>query len=165
MVTIEEERVTVTLSGLTSVTYHTKEYSPDLVLTKLPHDILTAVAFVLHRAGHSNIAAQIACEHLDKSTLLEHSEIFGGVLQAIARGQRLTDGLRLADALLQPGRPLLAQALIVPALMSSGRSGTEGEYLRQVMKRIIERFEESGQMRQAATTEELMTEPHFDSTA
>jgi tetratricopeptide (TPR) repeat protein len=151
MVTIEEEQVTVTLSGLTSVTYHTKEYSPDLVLTKLPHDILTAVAFVLHRAGHSNIAAQIASEHLDKSTLLEHSEIFGGVLQAIARGQRLTDGLRLADALLQPGRLLLAQALIVPALMSSGRSGTEGEYLRQVMKRIIERFEESGQMRQAAT--------------
>ncbi len=151
LVIVEERRVIVSLSGLSSVTYHTEEYPPDLVLTKLPHDILSAVAFVLHRAGHSSVAAQIACEHLDKSTLLENAVIFFGVLQAVAKGQRLTDGLRLADALLEPDRLLLAQALIVPALMSSSRTGAEGEYLRQVMKRLIKCFEESGQIRQAAT--------------
>ena len=100
-------------------------YPPEFLRTKLPHDILTAVALVLHRAGHSNIAAPIACRHLDKSTLLGTPEIFFAVLQAIAKGQHLADGLRLADALLQPERLVLAQVFMVPALMSSGRSTME----------------------------------------
>src|SRR6267143_1720225 len=52
MVFIENDQITVTLSGLTSLVFHTKGYPPDFLPTKLSHDILTAVALVFHRAGH-----------------------------------------------------------------------------------------------------------------
>jgi tetratricopeptide (TPR) repeat protein len=153
MIFIEGDKVVVSLSGLTSLTFHTQAYPTEFVSTKLPHDILTSVALVFDRAGHSNIAAQIACRHLDKSTFLGTPRIFFAVLQAIAKGRRLTDGLRLAEAFLQPKLLLLAQVFMVPALMSGATSlsTSEREYLRQLMKLAIERFEAAGQMQQAAT--------------
>src|SRR5260370_4149051 len=146
-IVIEKDKIVVSLSGLTSLTFHTAAYPLELVPTKLSHDILTAVALVFDRAGHSNIAAQIACMHLDKSTFLGTPEIFFAVLQAIARGRRLTDGLRLAEALLRPKLLFFAQVLMGPSLMSGGTSlsASEREYLAHLMNLSIERFAAAGQ--------------------
>ncbi len=152
-IVIDNTKFVVNLSGLTSLTFHTESYPAEFVTTKLPHDILTSVALVLGRAGHYNLAAQIACRHLDKSSLLGTPEIFFQVLRAIAKGRRLTDGLRLAEVLLKPETLPLAQMLIVPALMRGGAplSASENEYLRYLMKQIIERLEVDGRKEQAAT--------------
>jgi len=152
-ITIERDQIVVSLSGLKTITFHTEAYPPELVTTKLPHDLLTAVALVFGSAGHFNVAAQIACKHLDKSSFLRNLQILFRVLRAIARARRLTDGLRLAEALLKPATLSLAQLLIVPALISGGASlsTSEREYLRYLMKQIIEGFEANGQDEQAAT--------------
>jgi len=94
---------------------------------------------VLGRVGHSSLGAQIACKHLDKSSFVGTPEIFFQVLQAIAKGRRLTDGLRLAEALLKLETLSLAQLLIVPALMRGGVSlaASEREYLRYLSNRLL----------------------------
>jgi hypothetical protein len=150
---IENAQIVVSLSGLTSVTFGTTTYPTELVTTKLPHDVLTAVALVLDRAGHSNVAAQIACQHLDKSRFLDTPEVFFPVLRAIAKGRRLTEGLRLAERLLRSETLQWAQFLLMPALMRGGGSlsASEREDLRRLMKLVIERFEALGQKEQAAT--------------
>ncbi len=152
-IVIDNARFVVSLSGLTSLTFHTESYPAEFATTKLPHDILTTIGVVLGRAGHHNLAAQIACKHLDKSSLLETPEIFFQVLRAIAKGRCLTDGLRLAEALLKSESLSLAQMLIVPALMSGGAplSASEIEYLRSLMKQIIERHKADGRKEEAAT--------------
>jgi len=152
-IVIDNAQIVVNLSGLSSLTFHTQSYPAEFVATKLPHDILTAVGLVLGRVGHSSLGAQIACKHLDKSSFLGTPEIFFQVLQAIAKGRRLTDGLRLAEALLKPETLSLAQLLIVPALMRGGVSlaASEREYLRYLMKQIIERLEGGGRKDSAAS--------------
>jgi len=151
-IVIDNAAIVVSLSGLSTTTLHTTAYPSELVTTKLSHDILTAVALVFDGTGHSHVAAQIACRHLDKSTLLSTPAIFFAVLRAIAKGHRFTDGLRLAEALLRPEMLLLAQVLLIPALMHGKSLQTsETEYLRHLMKRVIEGFEAAGMNAQAAT--------------
>ena len=152
-IVISNTQIVVSLAGLASITFQTAGYPKELVATKLPHDILTAIALVLDRAGHSDIAAQIACQHLDKSRFLETPEVFFSVLRTIAKGRRLTEGIRLAERLLQPEALQWAQFLLVPALMRGGASlsSSEREYLGHLMKLLIERFEVLGAVAQAAT--------------
>jgi tetratricopeptide (TPR) repeat protein len=153
-VLIGNEKTEVTLAGLKSVTLHTRgKYPEKLAIGVFPHDVLTLVAFVLHQAGHSNIAAQVAAKHLDKSSVLGIPEIVLSLLGALARAGRTTDALHLAERLLDsPDRAFLAQLMVVPALLNlSSLSASEVEYVRHVMRSIIERAEREGNNPQAAT--------------
>lgn len=146
-ITISNDILSVDLAGLRSFTLDLKEpYPKTLVTTKLPHDALSAVAFVLAKAGHFNEASEIASSHLDQGTFARNPDVFFALVGAMARSRRVPDALRLARNLLRSaGGPQLAQwLLIVVRDRTHSLQDSELEYLRQVMQIFIERATELG---------------------
>jgi len=146
-ITISNDILSVDLAGLRSFTLDLKEpYPKALVTTKLPHDALTAVAFVLAKAGYFNEASEIASSHLDQGTFARNPDVFFALVGALARSRRVPDALRLARNLLRSaGGPQLAQwLLIVVRERTHSLQDSELEYLRQVMQIFIERATELG---------------------
>ena len=146
-ITISNDMLSVDLAGLRSFTLHLEEpYPKVLVTTKQPHDVLTAIAFVLAKAGHFNEASEIASSHLDQGTLARNPDVFFTLVGAMARSRRVPDALRLARKLLRSAaRPQLAQWLLIVVRDRTGSlEDSELEYLRQVMQMFIERATELG---------------------
>ena len=153
-ITISNDMLIVDLAGLRSITLHLEEpYPKGLVTTKLPHDVLTAVAFVLAKAGHFNEASEIASSHLDQGTLARNPDVFFTLVGAMARSRRVPDALRLARKLLRSAAgPQLAQWLVIVVRARTGSlQDSELEYLQQVMKMFIERATELGDARLLGT--------------
>lgn len=76
-VSISDDLFVVSLAGLKSFTWRFTEPSPKASVTStLPHDVLTAVAFVLSKAGYSSEASEIASSHLGESTFAGSAEVF-----------------------------------------------------------------------------------------
>jgi len=146
-IAISSDVLIVDLAGLKSFTWRLKEpYPKAFVTTKLPHDVLAAVAFILAKAGHFNEAAEIATSHLDQGTLAGNADVFFELLRAMARSRRVPDALRLAKKFLQlAARPLLAQWLLIVTRARTGSlQDSELEYLREVMQMFIQRATELG---------------------
>jgi tetratricopeptide (TPR) repeat protein len=153
-ITISNDMFIVDLAGLKSFIWHLKEpYPKALVTTKLPHDALTAVAFVLAKAGHFNEASEIASSHLDQATFVTSPEVFFELLGAMARSRRVPDALRLARKLLKSAAgPHLAQWLLIVVRARTGSlQDSELEYLQEVMQMFIERATELGDARLLGT--------------
>jgi tetratricopeptide (TPR) repeat protein len=153
-ITISNDILIVDLAGLRSITLHLEEpYPKALVTTKLPHDALTAVAFVLAKAGHFNEAAEIASSHLDQGALARNPDVFFTLVGAMARSRRVQDALRLARKLLRSAAgPQLAQWLVIVVRARTGSlQDSELEYLQQVMKMFIARATELGDARLLGT--------------
>jgi len=153
-ITISNDMLIVDLAGLRSITLHLEEpYPKALVTTKLPHDVLTAVAFVLAKAGYFNEASEIASSHLDQGTLARNPDVFFALVGAMARSRRVPDAIRLARGLLRSAAgPQLAQWLLIVVRARTGSlQDSELEYLQQVMKMFIERATELGDARLLGT--------------
>jgi len=149
-VSISNEILAVSLAGLKSFTWRFEQpYPKALITTTLPHDVLTAVAFVLAKAGHSSEASEIASSHLGQSTLTESADVFFELLGAMARSRRALDALRLARKLIPSAAgPLLAQWLtIVATAHIECLQDSELEYFQGVMRLTIERAAELGDAR------------------
>jgi len=145
--TISSDMLIVDLAGLRSFTWHLREpYPKALVTTKLPHDALIAIAFVLAKAGHFNEASEIASSHLDQGTLARIPDVFFPLVGAMARSRRVPEALRLARNLLRSAAgPQLAQWLLIVVRARTGSlQDSELEFLRQVMQMFIERATELG---------------------
>jgi len=153
-ITISKDMLIVDLAGLRSFTWFLeKPYPKALVTTKLPHDALTAIAFVLAKAGHFNEAAEIASSHLDQGALARNPDVFFALVGAMERSRRVPDALRLARKLLRSAAgPQLAQWLVIVVRARTGSlQDSELEYLQQVMKMFIERATELGDSRLLGT--------------
>jgi tetratricopeptide (TPR) repeat protein len=153
-ITLSNERMSVDLAGLKSFTWDFKEpYPKSMVTTKLPHDVLTAVAFVLAKAGHFNEAVEIAGSHLYEGTLASNPDVFFALVGAMAASRRVPDALRLAKKLLASAAgPQLAQwLLIVVRSRTDSLQDSELEYLEHVMKMFVERATELGDERLQGT--------------
>ena len=151
-IAVSNERIVVSWGGLCSLTIKSlEEYKGQT--EKLAHDVLTAVAFVLSKAGHPNEAASIAFNHLRSGKMKQNADIFFELLGAMVKARRFTETLSMTrNVLSELGEPGFAQLLLLPALMNqSSFTASELEVLREVMLLLIKRATELGDMKMAAT--------------
>jgi tetratricopeptide (TPR) repeat protein len=146
-VVISNEKLIVNLAGLRSLTMRLDRAFPsDYLTAKFPHDVMTAIAFVLAKAGKSSEAVAVGRNHLALGTMVENKEVTSAILGAMASAHRLADALNLVRQLLaNTPRPHLAQwFLIVIRLYTKSLSASEVKELRELMQLLIDKAEESG---------------------
>jgi tetratricopeptide (TPR) repeat protein len=144
---VSNNTVVVSLAGLRSFTLHFHQpYSAESARRSLHADILIGIALTFDSAGYPDPAARILAEFGSQSGLASSPEIALRMAGSMARAHRLTEALRLAEALLIDRRSrLAAQSVIIPVLAKSAvMSAEEKELTRHLLTRSVEEEEKTG---------------------
>jgi len=152
-IVIENSKAVVELTTAGSFTLHTsKGILVEDTLSKFPSDVLIGVAVALDNMGHSNAAALLIREFATSSYIIGHPEIVIRLAMCMARAHRVAEALQLSEVLFEKREALPAAQLfmIAACIQSDTFSPGERQYLREVMRKRIQRAEEAGDWLDAA---------------
>lgn len=151
---ISSKKTVANLAGLNSVTVHLRQpYEPRDVTAVLPYDAMLAIAILFDRLGHTDAAAQILSECLDRSGFRLEPKWFLGCVGVFVRARRISDALSLAQRFLsKAGEQWLGEVLLVPVLMrDQPLNAAEEQFYLYLIKLIIDRAEQAGHLALAGT--------------
>lgn len=153
-VELSDESIRANLLDVASITIPIADiYTEPARRETLPQDMIIALAVVLERAGHNDLAARLTLEFGEPSSLIWQAGVAGSLSEALARTHRVTDALELVETLRARGEDTqLATWLFEFAALrvSHALSGREQARYRQFLERGVEREAATGDPHRAA---------------
>ncbi|MGB8990780.1 MAG: DUF4365 domain-containing protein [Desulfobaccales bacterium] len=118
----------------------------------LAHDILIMIAFLFHRLGYNNIAAEIAYEHFLSSSLLNDIGILSGIISCFALSKRMDLALNLSERVLDIfDSQSLYMIFALPVFKKPIMTEHEYNLFKKIMLKAIEKTKIKGYWKEAAT--------------
>jgi tetratricopeptide (TPR) repeat protein len=158
---ISDDAVTVSLSGLSSITFHLGEgvYPPETPAHLIMCDVLSCVAFTLGRAGRGDAAARIAVHFFPDSMLSGVPRLVAELGSATMDAGRVAETLELADRLDQndESEDGAAMGFVLLAIVREHETSLqphEQDRLEAALRGRFERRLEAGRNHEAAAAAE-----------
>lgn len=142
---ISDDLISVDLACITSFNLHHPSdlYSKEDNIKYLPHDIIVGVAMALNRLGHSNVAAELAYNHILSSGLLDNYKAIFEVVSCFTLGRRVDMALKVAEKLLETAEDKnLYLVFSLPAFQKIEMTDNELEAFKKLLLRAINKSKE-----------------------
>lgn len=154
-IVITEELISVDIVGLSSFNLHTPTSLYDKKnINKLCHDIIIGIAIAFNRLGQSNIATDLAFDHVLESNLLENADkllpLVFEIVSCFVQGRRIDLAMELAENILENHKDKdLFLIFSLPAFQKSEMTKLEFRKFKNLLKRAIKKAKEEGYIKQA----------------
>lgn len=144
---VTDKELIANLAKITTATLHIRERH-DLAARTLAADALVLVALAFEHIGQDDLASRLAAQFLARSSMAGNLDIAAALSYSTARAHRISEALKLSEALDEAGGEELEAAAFMftfPALYeSSALTEVELEHYEQVLKRRAQRRKKKG---------------------